>query len=142
MKDNTLNIISEYDLHCKYVEFIRKFYPWALLVVAAGELQDTPMKRCKYHRLGYMPGTSDLLVLNAHRKFKGLCIEFKSPKGHGRLSEAQKDVLSKFESEGFLTIVSNDYDLLVHETCKYFLGVTEVITIKRQSEVSSCALSD
>ena len=72
-------IENEMDLHTKVVELIRNFYPDALLVPGLGENQDTSEKRINSWKKGYQRGQPDLMVLNNHRDFKGLCIEFKSP---------------------------------------------------------------
>ena len=38
-------IENETDLHCKVVQYIRRFYPEAIIVAGLGELRDTPAKR-------------------------------------------------------------------------------------------------
>ena len=70
---------NEMDLHCKVVELIRNFYPNALLVPGLGENQDTPDKRINSWKKGYTRGQPDLMILDYHKDYKGLCIEFKSP---------------------------------------------------------------
>ena len=46
-------IENEFDLHSKVVEYIRRFYPNALLVANLGELQDTKSKRINSYKKGY-----------------------------------------------------------------------------------------
>ena len=62
---------------------IRRFYPDSLLIAGLGELQDTEDKRLDSKRKGYkyMKGQPDLMILDYHKDFMGLCIEFKSPTG-------------------------------------------------------------
>ena len=70
---------NETDLHFKIVDFIRKFYPDSILVAGLGENQDTEDKRLDSYKKGYVRGQPDLMVLNYHKDFEGLSIEFKSP---------------------------------------------------------------
>lgn len=82
---------NETDLHYKVVDMIRRFYPDSILVAGLGELQDTEDKRLdSYIKKVYMKGQPDLMILNYHKDFIGLGIEFKSPIGNHRVSDAQK----------------------------------------------------
>ena len=69
---------NETDLHYKIVVFTRKFYPDSILVAGLGENQDTEDKRLDSYKKGYVRGQPDLMVLNYHKDFEGLSIEFKS----------------------------------------------------------------
>ena len=84
--DNPYNkmimIGNETDLHYKVVGLIRRFYPDSILVAVLGENQDTEDKRLDSYRKGYMKGQPDLMILNCHKDFIGLGIEFKSPTGN------------------------------------------------------------
>ncbi|CAH3184268.1 unnamed protein product, partial [Porites lobata] len=86
---------NETDLHYKVVDLIRKYYPDTILVAGLGENQDTENKRLDSYKKGYMRGQPDLLVLNYHKDYKGLGIEFKSPTGNYYVSEAQKEMKKK-----------------------------------------------
>ena len=70
---------NETDLHYKIVDFIRKFYPDSILVAGLGENQDTEDKRLDSYKKGYVRGQPNLMVLNYHKDFEDLSIEFKSP---------------------------------------------------------------
>ena len=83
-------IANETALHYKVVDLIRKYYPDSILVAGLGKNQDTEDKRLDSYKKGYTRGHSDLLVLNYHKDFKGLGIEFKSPTNYYHVSEAQK----------------------------------------------------
>ena len=72
-------IDNEFDLHTKVVEYIRSFYPNALLVVSLGELQDTNPKRISSYKKGYQRGKPDVIIQNLHKRYNRLCIEFKTP---------------------------------------------------------------
>ena len=84
--DNPYNkmimIGNETDLHYKVVGLIRSFYPDSILVAGLGENQDTEDKRLDSYRKGYMKRQPDLMILNYHKDFIGLGIEFKSPTGN------------------------------------------------------------
>ena len=70
---------NETDLHYKIVDFIRKFYPDSILVAGLGENQDTEDKSPDSYKKGYVRGQPDLMVLNYHKDFEGIGIEFRSP---------------------------------------------------------------
>ena len=82
-------ISNEKELHYKVVNLIRKYYPNAILVAGLGENQDTEKKRIDSYCKGYQRGQPDLMILNYHREYKGLCIEFKSPTNYYTISESQ-----------------------------------------------------
>ena len=69
-------------IRCKVVDMIRRFYPDSILVAGRGENQDTEDKRLDSYRKGYLRGKPDLMILNYHKDFIGLGIEFKSPTGN------------------------------------------------------------
>ena len=85
---------NEIDLHYKVVDTIRRFYPDTILVAGLGELQDAEDKRRDSYKKGYIKGQPDLLIINYHKDFKGLGIEFKSPKGNYYISDVQKEMKS------------------------------------------------
>ena len=101
---------NETDLHYKVVNMIRRFYPDSILVAGLGEHQDTGDKRLDSYKKGYMRGQPDLMVLNYHEDFKGLGIEFKSPTGNYRVSDAQREMKKRYVNNGDAYILCNDYD--------------------------------
>ena len=78
-------ISNETDLLYKVEDLIRKYYPDSILVAGLGENQDTEDKRLDWYKKGYARGQPDLLVLNYHKDYKSLGIEFKNPTGNGCL---------------------------------------------------------
>ena len=118
-----LSLRNESDLHHKVVQAIRRFWPHALLVAGLGELQDTPEKRIGAWRCGYMAGQPDILLLNAHKSHNGFALELKNPKGTGKLSEKQVSVLEKYRSAGFLSICSDEYDVILLELFRYMQDI-------------------
>ena len=125
--DNSNNkmfkIENEMDLHSKVVELIRNFYPDAIMVPGLGENQDTPDKRINSWKKGYMRGQPDLMILDYHKYYKGLCIEFKSPTNNYCVSEAQLKMKEKYCDNEYAFILSNDYDKISKLIHKYMSGV-------------------
>ena len=110
---------NETDLHYKVVDLTRRYYPDTILVAGLGENQDTEDKRLDSYKKGYMRGQPDLLVLDYHKDYKGLGIEFKSPTGNYCVSEAQKEMKKKYVNNGYAFILSNDYDKISKNIHKY-----------------------
>ena len=116
-------ISNEKELHHKVVQLIKKYYPDAILVAAMGENQDTEEKRIDSWKCGYQRGTPDLMILDYHRDYKGLCIEFKSPTGNYSISESQIKMKEKYKKNNYAYILSNDYDSISRKIHKYMTGV-------------------
>ena len=100
---------NETQLHYKVVDLIRKFYSDSIVVASLGENQDTEDKRLDSYKKGYMREQPDLMVLNYHKDFEGLCIEFKSPTNIYRVSLAQKEMKKRYVNNGYAYILSNNY---------------------------------
>ena len=90
---------NETDLHCKVVQYIRLFYPEAIIIAGLGENQDTPTKRINSWRKGYMKGQPDIIIANYHNQYSGLCIEFKSATTNYRISEAQLEMYERYKQK-------------------------------------------
>ena len=116
-------ISNERDLHYKVVQLIRNYYPDSILVAGLGENQNTEDKRLDSYKKGYQRGTPDLMVLNYHNYYKGLCIEFKSPTNNYNISEDQLKMKKKYRDNNYAFILSNDYDKISKLIHKYMAGV-------------------
>lgn len=92
-------IENEFDLHKKVVNYIRRFYPPALIIAGLGELQDTSSKRIKSWQKCYQKGQPDLIIGNRHQKYSGLCLELKTPTGKGVSSPMQSNVLKEYKKK-------------------------------------------
>ena len=114
---------NETDLHYKVVQLIRNYYPDSILVAGLGENQDTEEKRLDSYKKGYQRGQPDLMILDYHREYKGLCIEFKSPTNNYCVSESQIKMKEKYRNNGYAFILSNDYDKISKNIHKYMAGV-------------------
>ena len=119
----TFKIENETDLHVKVVSFLKKRYPHSLFTVTLGENQDTVYKRIDSFKKGYLRGSPDLIINNLHKRYSGFAIEMKSPKGNGVLSPDQSIMLQQYQSNGFKTLVSNDYDHIIEQIIEYFRDV-------------------
>ena len=114
---------SETDLHYKVVDLIRRYYPDSILVAGLGENQDTEDKRLDSYKKGYTKGQPDLMILDYHKDYKGLCIEFKSPTNNYHVSASQLKMKEKYRNNDYAFILSNDYDKISKLIHKYMTGV-------------------
>ena len=119
----TFKIETEDDLHTKVVNFIKKRYPNSIFTATLGENQNTVEKRIESYKKGYLKGSPDIVINNLHKNYTGFAIEFKSPKGTGKLSKDQSKMIKQYDNNGFKTLVSNDYDLIIEELIEYFKNV-------------------
>ena len=111
------------DIHVKVISFLKKRYPHSLFNVTLGENQDTVDKRINSFKKGYLRGSPDLIINNLHKHYSCFAIEMKSPKGNGVLSPDQSMILQQYQSNGFKTLVSNDYDQIIEQIIEYFRDV-------------------
>ena len=117
--NNQININTENDLHKRVIAWIRKYQPRLIAIPGLGELQKTDALRLEAWYKGYVKGTCDIMILNNHRRHRGMCIELKTPTGSGKLSEHQEVFLKRMRNNKFYILVSNDYDEIIHEITKY-----------------------
>ena len=116
-------ISNEKELHYKVVNLIRNYYPDSLLVAGLEENQDTEEKRLDSYKKGYSRGQPDLMILDYHKDYQGLCIEFKSPTNNYEVSESQLKMKDKYKKNNYAFILSNDYDRISKQIHKYMAGV-------------------
>ena len=111
---------TEKDLHYRIKNFIDEYYNGEILYNAnLGELQDTSAKRIDAACRGYQAGSPDLEIKEQTKEHIGLCIEFKSPTGHGSLKPNQIEVHKELESRGYKVLCSNDYEFLLLQVKEY-----------------------
>ena len=121
--DRSFTVHNETDLHSKVVDYIRRFFPQAKMMAGLGEFQTTSSLRIEGYKKGYQKGTADLMILNKHLDYNGFCVEFKTPRGLGSLSDAQSQWLRDLHLNGYKVLLSNDYDSICREIDAYFLRV-------------------
>ena len=116
----TFKIENEFDLHTKVIDFIKNFYPSCILTVCNAEMSnDSLPKRIKCNQLGYVSGTFDIIINNLHKSYTGFAIEVKTPNGRGVVSENQIKMKENYETNGFKTLISNNYDQVITEIIEY-----------------------
>jgi len=117
--DKQISLLNERDLHFKVIDYVRKYYPHALLYAGLGELQDTSQKRIYAKSCGYMKGQSDIIINNLHKTYNGLTIELKTPNGKGVVHEKQHAFMKMSSINGHKVVLSNDYDEILTEIINY-----------------------
>ena len=128
-----INIANERDLHYKVIDYIRKYIKEAIIVPGLGEHQINSNLRSDAYYKGYTGGQPDILLLNYHTKYRGLAIEFKTPTGRGIVSKNQENYMNQLKHNGFMTLVSCDYDEILTTIVKYSMGIRYTIyKIKRK----------
>ena len=138
----TFKIENETDLHTKLVSFLKKEYPHSIFSVGLGENQDSVNERIDSFEKGYLRGTLDLIVHNLNKHYTGLAIEFKSPRGQGVLSCDQSKMFKQNQSNGFKTLVSNDYDHIIEQLIEYFRDVRILCSYCPRTFISSQSLKN
>ena len=74
VKAPQMSILNETDLHKKVIDFIRKYYPEAVIAAGLEELQDTEYKRSDTYHKGYKGGQPDIMILNWHKHYTGFAL--------------------------------------------------------------------
>jgi prophage antirepressor-like protein len=118
--DNSINLYNEKELHIQVVNYIRRFHPEAIMMAGLGELQETVSQRVEGKMKGYQKGCCDLMILNKHMDYHGLCIELKNPRGTGRLGDEQLQWLTSMHLNGHNVLISNDYDEITRTIDQHF----------------------
>ena len=128
-----ININNEKKLHYKVIDYLRKYIKEAIIIPGLGEHQSNSNVRADAYFKGYTGGQPDILLLNYHTKYKGLAIEFKTPTGRGIMSKNQENYMNQLKHNGFMTLVSCDYDEILTTIIKYSMGIRYTISkIKRK----------
>ena len=117
--DKQISLMNGKDLHFKVIDYVRKYYPHALLYAGLGELQDTVQKRIYAKSCGYIKGCSDIIINNLHKTYNGFTIELKTPNGKGVVHEKQHAFMNMSSVNGHKVLLSNDYDEILTEIINY-----------------------
>ena len=119
VRNAQVSLMCERDLHYKVIDFIRKFFPEAVLVPGLGELQDTESKRSDAWSKGYKAGQPDILLLNRTHKTSGLALELKTPLCQRSPSPQQQAFLESLRKQKYETLLSNSYDDIIVKIIEY-----------------------
>ena len=90
-----------------------------ILIPGLGEHQTTSNLRINSYVKGYRRGQPDLLILNKHKKYNGLALEFKHPGGKGRTSDDQEAFLNDLERNNYLTLVCDKFEQAMMTVVNY-----------------------
>lgn len=71
----------------------------------------------------YMKGQPDIIIVNNHKEYNGLCIEFKSPTNDYKVCESQLEMKKRYKQNGYKFIISHDYDEIIIYLNRYMRGV-------------------
>jgi prophage antirepressor-like protein len=120
--NHQLVITDERSLQHEVINFLRKREDkyHLKIVVPLGELQDTINKRLESSKMGYEKGQPDIIINNPSIHHNGMIIELKSPKGNGKLSDSQIEVINRYRDDGYRIIVSNDLTEVVEKLTHWF----------------------
>ena len=92
----------------KTVTYIKYQYPRVLFTISPAGIRLHPAVGTKFKRMGYLAGTSDIIILTANRYYHGLLIEMKRIKG-GVVSDNQRTFLNHALANGYEAKVANGY---------------------------------
>lgn len=63
------------------------------------------------------------MIMNFHKNYFGLCIEFKLPTNKYQVSDAQKEMKKRYKKNCYYFILSNDNGHIAKEIYTYMAGV-------------------
>lgn len=122
-QNKEFDIHNETQLHKKVISFIHTQEKQRKLNldidVPCGETQDTSFKRIDAWKKGFEGGHCDININHKSKFYNGLCLELKSPKATGELSDKQHKYIEKKRKNKYNVLVSNDYDEIIVTILKY-----------------------
>jgi hypothetical protein len=121
-QNNTYKITNESDLQIDIVNYLRETD--LLFCASLGGYLDSPGKRIRSWKDGYVRGQPDLIIYTPSGKYNGMAIELKTPLGLGKISKDQTEWLDKLEIESkYFCLCSNDYTEVLECIIKYIHGI-------------------
>ena len=70
-------------------------------------------------KLGYTPGTPDIMILCSNSSYNGLAINILPPDESRDVSQKQIDYAERLKSSGWMVVSSGCYDDLLFDTLQY-----------------------
>ncbi len=107
----------ESKLQIQCVNFLKKFYPNLLFTGGFAGEKLTLLQAIRRKRMGYSPGTPDLIIFKANKNFHGLMIEFKSETGYQ--TKEQKEFQIRAEKEKYKYIIIKSLQQFISEIQNY-----------------------
>lgn len=93
---------TESNLQENIVTWLKGQYPDILMTICP-ITKVSKAQGAKLKRMGYEPGTHDLLILEPRKGYYGLCVEIKMP--NGKVSPAQIKFGERAEDRGYKAII-------------------------------------
>lgn len=111
---------SEHDLQVQCVNTFRILYPQysRLLMAIPNGGYRSPTTARNMRAEGQQAGVPDLLLATAKKGYHGLWIEMKNGKA-GRVSDLQKEMMSRLEKEGYACAVCRTQDEFITTVKRY-----------------------
>jgi hypothetical protein len=100
---------TEHDIQVNCVNYFRLRYPKGLIFAIPNGGQRNVIVASKLKAEGVLSGVPDLCVPIAKKGYNGLYIELKNGKA-GKVSDNQKTIMSKLQSEGYQCEVCRSFD--------------------------------
>ena len=100
---------TEHDIQVNCVNYFRLRYPKGLIFAIPNGGQRNVIVASKLKAEGVLSGVPDLCIPIAKKGFNGLYIELKNGKS-GKVSDNQKTIMSKLQSEGYQCEVCRSFD--------------------------------
>ena len=98
----------EHREQCAFIRWVRYAHPGLLVAAIPNGGNRDAITGKKLKDEGVMAGFPDILVARQGKAYPMLFIEMKSAKG--KLSESQKEVKGRLESEGYLVVVCHSWE--------------------------------
>ena len=111
---------TEHDIQVNCVNYFRLRYPKGLIFAIPNGGQRNVIVASKLKAEGVLSGVPDLCVPIAKKGFNGLYIELKNGKA-GKVSENQKTIMDKLQSEGYRCEVCRSFDEFRNVVDNYML---------------------
>jgi len=110
--------VSEHVHQCHYFNWIRYAHPNILAFAIPNGGNRDAITGAILKREGVTPGIPDIMIARANGVYHGLFIELKTETG--RMTESQKAIKEKLESEGYKVEMCQGWEQAVKITQEYF----------------------
>ena len=100
---------TEHEIQVNCVNYFRLRYPKGLIYAIPNGGQRNVIVAAKLKAEGVLSGVTDLHIPMAKKGYNGLYIELKNGKA-GKVSENQKTIMDKLQSEGYRCEVCRSFD--------------------------------
>ena len=116
---NQFSIITESDLYQRYVYCLNKYFSNIHVLYNPRESDLDQEALANLMKLGYTPGTPDIMILFSNSSYNGLAINILPPDESRDVSQKQIDYAERLKSSGWKIVSSGCYDDLLFDTLQY-----------------------